>query len=116
MLAKSDSVADSAAEVELRAEPLSVWRLVDVAPLSDYRLSVTFRDGQQGVVDMKALIFSPSAGVFAVLRDEALFAKVRVETGAPVWPGEVDLAPDAIYDGVRASGGHAYKPGDPCDS
>jgi len=32
-----------------------------------------------------------------------------VETGAPVWPGEIDVAPDALYDGVRASGDGLYR-------
>ena len=61
------------------------------------------------VVDLKALIFSPSAGVFSRLRDAALFAQVRVEIGAPVWPGDIDIAPDAIYDGVRSSAHGEYR-------
>ncbi len=71
-----------------------------------------FRDGLEGVVDMAATIFSDDAGVFAALRDEELFGRVRIELGAPVWPGEIDIAPDAIYDGVRSSADCRYCLGD----
>ena len=69
---------------------------------------MTFRDGTEGVVDMKTAIFSPTSGIFAALRDEALFGRVRVDAGAPVWPGEIDVAPDALYDGVRSSNDGCY--------
>jgi hypothetical protein len=31
------------------------------------------------------------------LRDESFFAKVFIDNGAVAWPGEIDLAPDAMY-------------------
>ncbi len=108
MLAKSDAIPDSAAALAIQPTPRSPWRVVKVDALANYRLALTFRDGLEGVVDMKRLIFSPLAGVFAALRDEALFAQVRVETGAPLWPGEIDIAPDAIYDGLRSSATREY--------
>ena len=46
----------------------------------------------------------PRAGVFAALRDPALFAQVRVEWGAVTWPGGLDLAPDAMHEAIRQSG------------
>ena len=103
MLAKSDSIPNSAADLEIQPAPRSPWRVVQLEALPNYRLALTFRDGLEGVVDMKSLIFSPLAGVFAALHDEALFAQVLVETGAPGWPGQIDIAPDAIYDGLRSS-------------
>ena len=84
-------------------EPRSPWRVVDVAPLSDYRLLVTFRDGLEGVVDMSALINSPLAGVFAALADPDVFAQVSLALGAPTWPGELDIAPDAIHESIRCN-------------
>lgn len=38
--------------------------------------------------------------MFAALADPALFAEVRIEHGAVAWPGEIDLAPDAMWDHV----------------
>ncbi|HEX2200843.1 MAG TPA: IS66 family insertion sequence element accessory protein TnpB [Gammaproteobacteria bacterium] len=47
---------------------------------------------------------SPNAGVFAALRDEMLFRQVRLELGAVTWPGEIGLAPDAMYAAIRQTG------------
>jgi hypothetical protein len=30
------------------------------------------------------------------------FAEVRVTDGVVTWPGDLDLAPDAMYDEIRA--------------
>jgi len=38
------------------------------------------------------------------LRDPALFSAVYVDHGAVTWPGEIDLAPDAMHDEIRAKG------------
>jgi hypothetical protein len=67
-------------------------------------LFVRFVDGLSGVVDLSALIASPKAGVFARLRERALFEQVYVEMGAVVWPGELDLAPDAMHAAIKQHG------------
>jgi hypothetical protein len=84
--------------------PTVPWRVIEVHVLSNYRLSVTFVDGTTGEVDLARLIMGDRAGVFAVLRDPTLFAQVYVEWGAVSWPGEIDLAPDAMYDEVKEKG------------
>lgn len=76
----------------------------DVIPLPGYRLAVRFFDGTAGIVDMSALVNSPDAGVFAALADPQRFAEVFVEYGAVTWPGELDLAPDAMHSELRARG------------
>jgi hypothetical protein len=53
---------------------------------------------------MERLIKAQNAGVFASLRDSEVFAKVQGENGVATWPGEIDLAPDAMYDAIRANG------------
>ena len=50
-----------------------------------------------------AMVFA-NAGVFAALRDEMLFRQVRLELGAVTWPGELDLAPDAMYAAIKQTG------------
>jgi hypothetical protein len=76
----------------------------EVTALPGDRLFVRFVDGLAGIVDLSALIASPDAGVFARLRDRALFERVHVALGAVVWPGELDLAPDAMHAGIKALG------------
>ena len=80
------------------------WRVVAVSALPDFRLRVRFVDGTEGEVDMAGLLRRQQVGVFAPLRDPAVFAQVSVELGAVTWPGELDLAPDAMYDAIRQTG------------
>jgi len=80
------------------------WRVVEARPLDGFRLHIRFVDGLAGEVDMSALVRSPTAGVFARLSDPSLFAQVSVEHGAVTWPGEIDLAPDAMYVEIKKAG------------
>ena len=84
--------------------PCASWRVVEVRILPGYRLMVRFTDGTTGEVDLSRLVMSDKAGVFAVLRDPALFGRAYVEYGVVVWPGEIDLAPDAMYDEIKKQG------------
>jgi hypothetical protein len=80
------------------------WRVVAVEALPGFQLHVRFVDGLQGTVDMNRLVHSAKAGVFAELADPERFARVFVEHGAVTWPGEIDLAPDAMYDAIKQAG------------
>ncbi|MGH8457815.1 MAG: DUF2442 domain-containing protein [Nevskiales bacterium] len=80
------------------------WRVKAVEPLPGYKLRVWFMDGLQGIVEMRSLIHSDKAGVFKVLTDKARFEQVSVEHGAVTWPGELDLAPDAMYRAIKTDG------------
>ena len=53
------------------------------------------------MVDLSGLVHSTKAGVFAALADPFLFAQVRLDCGAVAWPGELDLAPDAMHDAIQ---------------
>jgi len=81
------------------------WTVKSVRALPRYRLHVRFADGTEGEVDVSDLILSERPGVFERLRDRKEFAKARVRYGAVTWPGELDLAPDAMYDEIKANGG-----------
>jgi hypothetical protein len=85
-------------------KPRMPWRVVAVSPLPEHRLRVQFIDGLEGIVDMSALVHAAHAGVFAALADEGLFSQVFVEHGAVTWPGEIDLAPDAMHAEIAKSG------------
>ncbi|MGA2730272.1 MAG: DUF2442 domain-containing protein [Terracidiphilus sp.] len=85
--------------------PGAPWRVTCVEAIpAEYRLRVKFSDGAAGIVDMARLVRSPQAGVFAALLDPAVFAQVEIEYGTVTWPGELDLAPDAMYDAIREHG------------
>ncbi len=80
------------------------WRVAAVEVREDFVLAVRFLDGVEGMVDLSALVLSPSAGVFADLRDGSIFAAARVESGAVTWPNGLDLAPDAMYRAIDQTG------------
>ena len=104
MPAPSNAQADSAAELKAKIQPSLPWRVTSVQPLPNYRLKVRFIDGLEGEVDMRPLLRSSKAGVFAALGNRELFEKVGLRWGAVTWPGELDLAPDAMYDDIKAKG------------
>jgi len=101
MRTQSTAQQDSPLGVTPPVQPRMPWRVVAVEALSGFRLRVRFVDGTEGTVDLTALIQSPGAGVFAPLANPLLFAQVHIEYGAVTWPGEVDLAPDAMYDEIK---------------
>jgi hypothetical protein len=88
-------------------KPFAPWRVVRVEVLPHYRLRVRFVDGTEGDVLLAGLIERDGAGLFANLRDEGLFRKAYVELGAVTWPGNLDLAPDAMYDAIVETGNWA---------
>jgi hypothetical protein len=94
---QAEAIQNSASGVIPRAP----WRVVDAHILPGYCLAVKFVDGTAGEVDVSRLVLSESAGIFAQLRDPMVFARAYVEYGAVVWPGEIDLAPDAMYDEIK---------------
>ena len=80
------------------------WRLSKVKPLANYKLEVEFIDGTHGFVEMLHRVASDKAGVFAALKDVSLFNQVHLEHGVVTWPGEIDLAPDAMHDEIQRHG------------
>lgn len=70
------------------------WDVVEVLPKPGYRLFVRFKDGTEGLVRLGE---EQLTGVLEPLRDERFFAQVFIDDGAVAWPGEIDLAPDAMY-------------------
>jgi predicted aspartyl protease len=75
-------------------------RVKEVAPEGDYRLRITFTNGETGVYDCRPLL---DFGVFRELRDLGYFRLVRAANGTVAWPHEQDLCPDTVYlDSVRA--------------
>ena len=101
MCAESDAGENSPTALASEVAPRSPWRVTAVAALPGFRLQVEFTDGLKGLVDLSGLVHSPKAGVFAALADPLLFAQVQLDYGAVTWPGELDLAPDAMYAAIQ---------------
>ncbi|MGO8953067.1 MAG: DUF2442 domain-containing protein [Rhodomicrobium sp.] len=95
---------DPATGINPAGSPRLPWLVTSVQALPGYRLRVQFDDGLEGTADLSALVRSPNAGVFAALADEALFNEAFIEYGAVTWPGEIDIAPDAMHAEIQKSG------------
>jgi hypothetical protein len=80
------------------------WRVRSVEIVDDRRLSLQFADGLTGTVDLSDLFDDPEPGIFADLRDPALFRQVHLDHGAPTWPNGADLAPEGLYAAIRRKG------------
>ncbi len=78
--------------------------IVEVKPLGGYRLYLRFEDGVAGELDFAGRL--RFEGVFASLRDPAVFAQVRIhpELGTVVWPNGADLDPDVLYSELSGVG------------
>lgn len=104
MYAQANPEKDFPIEIVPPVQPKAAWRVAELKILTGLRLWVRFNDGTEGTVTMAGLIHSPHAGVFSALRDETLFAQAHIALGAVTWPGELDLAPDAMHQHIRESG------------
>ena len=77
------------------------YDVVDVQPVMPMALLVRFADGATELVR-----FEPShlTGMFEALKDPIVSAQARIEAGAVTWPGDLDLAPDAMYREIKSRG------------
>jgi len=77
------------------------WKITQLKVLPNYCLNVVFRDGTNGIVDLSN---EPFDGVFAPFADPHFFEQATLEDGVVVWPGGLDVAPDAMYREIKLTG------------
>jgi hypothetical protein len=69
--------------------------VISVVPRENHTLHLTFENNEQRVFDMAPhLDFKP----YRKLRLVPLFMKARVENGTVVWPGNIDIAPETLWE------------------
>jgi len=80
-----------------------LYDVIEVKPLSAYRLYLRFEDGSSGEVDVSKII--PFEGVFAALVDEKYFATVTVdpESGTICWENGADISPCLLYEAIKTN-------------
>ncbi len=76
------------------------WDVIEVKPEPNFRLFVRFKDGLAGHVELRPETLT---GVLAPLRDAHFFEQVFIDSGAVAWPGDIDLAPDAMYEEISGN-------------
>lgn len=83
--------------------------LVCVTPLAEHRLLLEYRGGERRCFDLRPLLgLSP----WTPLADERLFRRAAVVHGTVSWPGEIDIAPETLYeDSLPWAEGSSAQPG-----
>ena len=77
------------------------WNVIEVKAIAPLSIHVTFSDGTSGKVQFKP---SHLTGVFESLKDPEIFRQAFIENGVVTWPGNIDLAPDAMYLAIKNQG------------
>lgn len=61
----------------------------------DYQLELQFQNGELRRFDMRPLL---AMKPWDRIANPHLFERAKVEYGTVVWPGEIDIAPETLYD------------------
>lgn len=69
--------------------------VVSVRVCPSFQLDLEFKNGERRRFDMRPLLAMKPWNRIAA---PALFERVRVDYGTLVWPGEIDVAPETLYD------------------
>lgn len=69
--------------------------VVKVKASQDYRLHLEFENGEKRIFDMSPYLDKKP---FVHLKRLPLFAMASVDYGTVVWPGNIDIAPETLYD------------------
>lgn len=78
-------------------------KVTEIERLGGFCLRIRFSDGSAGKHDFSALVNQPGS-MFQPLRDEAYFARVFLEFGAPTWPNGFDIATEWLHREMSAAG------------
>jgi len=63
--------------------------VISVTTRDDYTLDLVFENGGKRIFDMKP---------FVKLLNSPLFFKASVQYGTVVWPGNIDIAPETLWN------------------
>ena len=82
-----------------------VLRVIDVQPLENYRLRISFNDGVVREVDFAPQLQDADGTLAEPLRDPAYFRQVRVdeESRTIVWPNGLDPDPEVLHGDYRSA-------------
>jgi hypothetical protein len=71
-------------------------RIKTVKPETDFRLRLTFSNGEVRRYDVRPLL--DQGGVFAELKNASAFRSVHPWHGTVQWAGGQDICPDTLYE------------------
>lgn len=69
--------------------------VIRVVPRDDYSLELWFNTGDHRLFDARPYL---NRGAFTRLQNIALFKQAFVALDTVCWPGDLDIAPETLYD------------------
>ena len=69
-------------------------RVVSVVPDDDYKLLLTFTNGEKRLFDTQPLLNLP---MYRRLQNRTFFLSASVAFGTVHWPFDIDCCPDSLY-------------------
>ena len=70
--------------------------VTDARHLGGYRLWVRFSDATEGEIDLADLVLNDKRPIVVALRNQAVFAAMRVDMDTVAWENGFDLAPEYL--------------------
>ncbi len=69
--------------------------VIDAKYLSDYKILVTFNNGEKRIADFKKWL--KGGGMYKPLKDKSYFKKFFVDGWTISWSNGADIAPETLY-------------------
>lgn len=66
--------------------------------LSDYKVKLTFDNGESGTIDLKETIFNDHRKIFKPLQDIEFFKSFKLDSWTMTWANEADFSPEFLYE------------------
>ncbi len=70
-------------------------RVINAIPKNNFSLEIEFNTGEKRLFDARPYL---TRGIFQRLQDESLFMQAYVALDTVCWPGDLDIAPETLYD------------------
>lgn len=73
-----------------------VW-IREAEYIEDYKIHITFNNGESGIIDLKEVIYNDKRPVFREFVDITKFRQFKVDFDTIVWKNGLDLSPEFLY-------------------